>query len=177
MQQLDPPKIELQVQAALVHEMKQYLDDPKQAKQARELLQKLAHHNDARASIVRDIDEVLQQHPAAAAAPARSPQQASQPQAAPRTEPIQPAAPRIIQPRKPQSSGLGRLGPYVLGIGAGFGVALLFSMIGTPTVDTFDPNWGWISIPDVEAICGYFALFPLLGLGGAWLYMRSRNQA
>lgn len=175
MQQIDSSSLDLQLQAGLVHELKQYLDNPKQANQARQMLQKLSKHPDVRASIAREIDEVLQHHPSAPAA-APAPQPPPQERAAPRTEPIQAAAPRIVQPSKPQSSGLGRLGPYVLGIGAGLGIALLFSLVATPTIETFDPNWGWISIPDVEMICGYFVVFPLLGLGGGWLYARSRSQ-
>ena len=160
---IDSTSLDLQLQAGLMHEIKQYLDQPKHQRQARQLLQRLAQHPDVRASIAREIDELLEAET----------QQRPVSRAAPPTQPIIPP-PSVTPsaPEKPQRN----LKPYLMGVGGGLLVAMVLSAFA-PTLDFYDPYWGvYTSTLDFEAVCGNFIVWPLLGLGGGWLYNRSRRS-
>ncbi|MBZ0296698.1 MAG: toll/interleukin-1 receptor domain-containing protein [Anaerolineae bacterium] len=161
-EQITSPTLDLQTQATLVHELKQYFHQPKYSNQARMLLQRLRQHPDLRASIGQEIVEILD------AAPAQSHLQPQRQQAQNR-----PAA-NIVEVT-PKQSRSGSHWPQILGAIIGFVIGLAFGADSAAFWTTDVLGYPTLGI-DYFTLCGTAIIFALLGWGGGWLYVRARSR-
>jgi hypothetical protein len=172
MQQLQAPALDLQTQAGLVHQLKQYLNQPRHSSQSRQMLERLAQHPDLRASIGQEIKDLLAES---------QPRRVENPP--PQPAPVNPQPPflqnNVPQPGTPAPAGGQKqsvgLGPIAVGAGVGLVIGVIASA-GALDASYYNIFTGYYeSYVDFETICGNLLVFPAIGAVAGWFVGRSRK--